>query len=409
VRPKLVVATSFAVHPPTGGGQSRVAGLYGALARLGVDVEIVSLVGRTERDGPLEAGPGIRELRVPRTPEHEAADWRLHQRVGVPVSDLGLALHHELTPAYAEAVANAAAGAAAVVASHPFALPVLAPLGTPLIYEAHNVEADLKAAMYAGMPDGPAYAERVRELEAACCQAAQHVIVCAARDGERLGELYALPPERVVEVPNGADPVSIPFTPLARRRERAWELGMHERLTAVFVGSWHEPNLVAIRDLLAIADELAEARVRVLICGSAGLAFAGKWIPHNFDLCGVVDDAFLRSVLAVAGAALNPMRSGSGTNLKMLDYALGGVPLVSTTFGARGLGLEPGRDYVAAEPEELPGVLAALREEPFASVDARVRSARRHVETRFSWTEIAAAWHARPALRDVLGHAEVAS
>ncbi len=92
----------------------------------------------------------------------------------------------------------------------------------------------------------------------------------------------------------------------------------------------------------------------------------------------------------------------------MLDYALGGVPLVSTTFGARGLGLEPGRDYVAAEPEELPTALAALRDEPFETVDARVRSARRHVETRFSWTEIAAAWHAHPALQRLLGAMEVA-
>jgi glycosyltransferase involved in cell wall biosynthesis len=261
--------------------------------------------------------------------------------------------------------------------------------------------------MYESTPEGPAFAERVRELEAACCAAADHVLVCAARDGVRLGELYGLAPERVLEVANGADPSGIDFTSLARRRERAYELGLQEQLTAVFVGSWHEPNLVAIRDLLRVAEDLAEAGVRVLICGSAGLAFADKWIPPNVDLCGVVDDAFLRSVLGLAGAALNPMRSGSGTNLKMLDYALGGVPLVSTTFGARGLALEPGRHYLAAEPEELPAVLGALRDEPFAAVDARVRAAREHVETRFSWEGIAAGWYAHPALQSLLGSVEV--
>jgi glycosyltransferase involved in cell wall biosynthesis len=408
VRPKIVVATSFGVHPPKGGGQSRVAGLYGALARLGVDVEIVSLVGRADRDGWLEAGPGIRELRVPRTPEHESADWRLNQQVGVPVGDLGLALHHELTPAYGEAIASAARDATAVVACHPYAYPVLESVTErPLIYEAQDVEADLKASMYDSTPDGPVFAERVRELEAACCAAADHVLVCAARDGVRLGELYGLAPERVLEVANGADPAGIAFTSLARRRERAYELGLQDQLTAVFVGSWHEPNLVAIRDLLRVADDLAEAGVRVLICGSAGLAFADKWIPPNLDLCGVVDDAFLRSVLGLAGAALNPMRSGSGTNLKMLDYALGGVPLVSTTFGTRGLALEPGRHYLAAEQEELPAVLGALRDEPFADVDARVRAAREHVESRFSWERIAAGWYAHPALQSLLGSVEV--
>ena len=408
MRPKIVVATSFGVHPPKGGGQSRVAGLYGALARLGVDVEIVSLVGRTDRDGWLDAGPGIREFRVPRTPEHEAADWRLNQQVGVPVGDLGLALHPDLTPAYAEAIASAARDATAVVACHPYALPVLETLtGTPLIYEAQDVEADLKASMYASTPEGPAFAERVRELEAACCAKADHVLVCAARDGVRLGELYGLEPERVLEVPNGADPAGIAFTSLTQRRARAYELGLGDQFTAVFVGSWHEPNLDAIRDLLRLAGALAEVRVRVLICGSAGLAFAEKWIPPNVDLCGVVDDAFLRSVLGLADAALNPMRSGSGTNLKMLDYALGGVPLVSTTFGTRGLDLEPGRHFLAAEPDQLPVVLGALRDEPFASTDARVRAAREHVETNFSWEGIAARWYAHPALQSLLGSVEV--
>ncbi|MDA0182391.1 glycosyltransferase family 4 protein [Solirubrobacter phytolaccae] len=409
MKPKLVVATSFGVHPPKGGGQSRVAGLYGALARLGVEIEIVSLVGRTDRDGWIDPAPGVRELRVPRTPEHESADWRLNQLVGVPIGDVGLALNHARTPAYAEAVAACAADAQAVVACHPYALPVLEPLGLPVIYEAQDVEADLKGAMYAETPDGPELAQQVREVEAACCAVAHHVLVCAARDGARLGELYGVAPERVLEVPNGADPATIPFTSLARRRARVRELGLQDRMTALFVGSWHEPNLVAIRDLLQIAEELDEAGVRVLVCGSAGLAFADYGIPGNIDLCGVVDDAFLGSLLGLADVALNPMRSGSGSNLKMLDYALGGVPLVSSTFGARGFDVEPGTHYLPAEPEELPTVLAALHDEPFAITETRVATARDHVETRFSWERIAAGWHASPALQSLFGPVEVPS
>jgi glycosyltransferase involved in cell wall biosynthesis len=407
-RPKLVVATTFSVHPPRGGGQSRVAGLYGALARLGVDIEIVSLVGRIEREGPITPSAGVREVRVPRTPEHETADWRLNQLTGVPVGDLGLALNHALTPAYREALEHAVRDASAVVACHPYAQPVLAEVtDLPLIYEAQDVEGDLKAAMYSGTAGGPELAERVRELEAACCSSADHVIVCADRDGARLGELYGLDPERVVEVPNGADPDSISFTPLARRRERKRTLGLDDRLLALFVGSWHEPNLVAVRDLLEHADALEAAGVRMVVCGSVGLAFASEQMPGNVDLCGVVDDGFLRSALGVADAALNPMRWGSGTNLKMLDYALAGVPLVSSAFGTRGLALEPGRHFVAAEPAELPAALSALREEPFAAVEARVLATRAHVESRFSWAGIASRWHAHPSLHSLLGPVEV--
>ena len=90
---KLVVATSFGVHPPKGGGQSRVAGLYGALADLGVEIAIVSLVDRSQRGRRLAIRPGLTELQVPCTREHESADWRLYQEIGVPIGDLGLALH----------------------------------------------------------------------------------------------------------------------------------------------------------------------------------------------------------------------------------------------------------------------------------------------------------------------------
>ncbi len=272
VTPKLVVATSFAVHPPAGGGQARVAGLYGALARLGVEVEIVSLVGRTERSGWLDSRPGSASCACRGRPSTRPRTGELNQRVGVPVSDLGLALHHELTPAYAATLAGAAADADAVVASHPFAFPVLAALGgKPMIYEAHNVEADLKAAMYAGTPDGPGYAEQVRELEAACCAAADNVLVCA---GARRPSA-----DRVVRARGGArgggaqrrrPGVNRLHTGGAPARARVANSGMQEQPTAVFVGSWHEPNLVAIRDLLRVADELADARVRVLICGSGG-------------------------------------------------------------------------------------------------------------------------------------------
>jgi glycosyltransferase involved in cell wall biosynthesis len=381
-----------------------VAGLYGALARSGVEVDIVALVGRQERAGVLTPAPGIREIRVPRTPAHESAEWKLQQRAGAPVGDLVVALHHELTPAYGEAIAQAARGAAAVVACHPYPHAAL-PAGLPVIYEAQDVETDLKAAMYAEAAGGPELAERVREIEGACCAAADHVLVCAARDGDRLGELFGVAPERVVEVPNGANPAAVPFTPLAVRRGRQAALHLGDDLLALFVGSWHEPNLAVIRDLLELVDELDG--VRLLICGSAGLAFAHEQMPGNVDLCGVVDDGFLRSVLGVAGAALNPMRWGSGTNLKMFDYALAGVPLVSSAFGNRGLKFEPGRHFLAAEPEDLPGVLRTLRAEPDDVLDARTRAARAHVEERFAWSRIAAGWRAHPALQSLLDQAEV--
>ena len=51
---------------PEGGGQSRIFGLYSALARLGVDDEIVALVPHGEGGRALEIAPGVRVTRVSR-------------------------------------------------------------------------------------------------------------------------------------------------------------------------------------------------------------------------------------------------------------------------------------------------------------------------------------------------------
>lgn len=395
--PKLVVATTFPIFPARGGGQTRVLGLYGALARRGVEVEVVALVGRTDRAGTRELAPGLREVRVPKSAALDGAEWELQKRAGVPVTDLALGLHPQLAPAYGEALATAARGAAAVVASHPFGHPALAAAtSAPLVYEAHNVELDLKAGMYAAAPE---LADAVRDIEAACAAGAHHVIVCAGRDAARLEELYGVDPARVVTVPNGADPAAVRFTELEERARRRRRLGIDQPL-AVFIGSWHEPNLVAVRDLIHMAP--ARPGVRFVVVGSAGLALAGDLMPANVDLCGVVDDGFLRELLGVAGAALNPMRLGSGTNLKMLDYALAGVPLVSSAFGARGLDLEPGRHYLECDPQDVGPALDALLAEPADATEARVRAARDHVRARFSWDAIAEGWLASPPLRELV-------
>jgi len=408
MRPKLVVATSFPVWPPRGGGQARIFGLYSALARLGVDVDIVTLGARSERGGTRAIAPGVRELRVPASPAHNSAEYRLASQTGVPVTDIALALHSELTPDYGAALTEAARGAAAAVACHPFAQPALAEAcgELPLIYEAQDVETDLKAAMLEGTDGGAELAAAVREVEAACCERAVQTLVCSAEDRERLGELFGLPAERAVIVPNGVDPSSFAFTDAATRAERRGRLGLDEQRLALFLGSWHEPNLAAVRDVVAAAAVLPDTRFLVL--GSAGLAFAEEPMPRNVDLCGVVNTGFVRSVLGIADAALNPMRWGSGSNLKMLDYALAGAPVVSTVFGARGFGFEPERHFEAMEPAGLAEALETLAGRPQDVLAARTQAIAGHVRERFAWDAIAARWHAHPALRELLDGAAVA-
>jgi hypothetical protein len=110
----------------------------------------------------------------------------------------------------------------------------------------------------------------------------------------------------------------------------------------------------------------------------------------------------VRSVLSFADVALNPMRWGSGTNLKMLDYALAGVPLLSTAFGARGLALDADAHFGTIEPGGLVPALEAFRATDGDVVATRVRAAHPRVVEHFAWDAIAAGWLATPALRELL-------
>lgn len=393
-RPKLTVATSFPIHPARGGGQTRVVGLYGAAAALGVDVDVVTLAGVRDRPQVIDVAPGLREVRVPASEAHNAAEQRLHGRLGFPVTDMGLLLYGDRTPAYGEALRASAAESVAVVACHPYATAMLldAAPGLPLLYEAQDVETDLKAALLEGADDAGAAAEvlaAVRDAEALACERAVQTMTCSARDADRLAQLFGVEGERLVVVPNGYEAAAVPYTDPARRRANREAVGL-DRLTALFVGSWHGPNLEAARAVCAAARVVPDAHF--LLLGSAGQALEPDEVPSNVDVTGPVHERFLRDVLALAGVALNPMASGSGTNLKMLEYAGAGVPLISSAFGARGLDMAPEEHYVEAEPGRLADALVLLRDEDPERTGARVRRAQQHVAEHFDWPVIARRW-----------------
>ncbi len=56
---------------------------------------------------------------------------------------------------------------------------------------------------------------------------------------------------------------------------------------------------------------------------------------------------------AAADVALNPIQTGSGSNVKIFEYLAARLPVISTLFGARGTVLEPERDFVVFSEGDL--------------------------------------------------------
>ena len=381
-RPRIAVAVPFPVYPPRGGGQSRVFHLYKTLAER-FDVELITVTSDTEAPFAGPIAPGLSETRIPRTKEHVQAEAEISSTVNwVPITDLVMADLQHLTPALGAAVDAAVRRSDLLVACHPFLHPLLAGRGKPIVLEAQDVEVDLKRRILPQSPAAEAMLERLRQLEQRAIDEAIGVVVCAEEDGERLRKLYGNGAGTWMLAANGVDLGATPWRgPLARRRLRH-SLGIDDAPVAIFLGSWHGPNLDAIESILRFASEVP--KVTFLIIGSACNYFTGRGLPGNVATLGMVDDAVKAQCLGCADLALNPMPYGTGSNLKMLDYFAAGIPVVSNRVGLRGLAAIPELHCVLAEVPDFPAAIRTLLADP---VRCRMysRMGRRLAEEHYDW------------------------
>ncbi|MHB8689909.1 MAG: glycosyltransferase [Solirubrobacteraceae bacterium] len=387
-RLRLAVASTFPVYPPLGGGQVRVANLYRGLTPL-FDIEVVALVGRDAPTGRIQLAPGLWEHRVPKSPEHVVLEMALEQAAQTLVGDIALTEYYELNPEFTEALRAAADGAHAVIACHPYALPVIHEVSDrPIWYDALNVEAELKRTVLSAPGEAQRLLRRVEAIEGACCDAAELIWACSDSDRAELIDRYRVDPNAVLVVPNGVELDDSTFVSPVQRAEQKCRLGIEDRFLAVFVASWHDPNIVAARELVQLAMGMPE--VDFMIIGSVGWALPVGLMPPNVQLTGPVSLEFKRSVLAIADVALNPVRTGSGSNLKMLDYYAAGIPVISTLFGARGFGsgLIAGEHYAVAEKGGFGPAIRTLRAAGIVSREQAARAAREYVAETLAWPVI---------------------
>ena len=61
---------------------------------------------------------------------------------------------------------------------------------------------------------------------------------------------------------------------------------------------------------------------------------------RNVKLFGQVSNEELDKIIKAADIAICPIQTGSGIQIKMLDYMASGLPIVTTHTGARGLGID---------------------------------------------------------------------
>lgn len=109
--------------------------------------------------------------------------------------------------------------------------------------------------------------------------------------------------------------------------------GYSGRFVVGYLGSNFKPNIIAVKTILKLAEEIPEAEF--LILGEVSGAFKGQDIPENVVMTGYVDD--LDCHLSCCDIFINPKTtSDTGAEVKMLDYLRHSRKIIATEIGARG-------------------------------------------------------------------------
>jgi len=160
----------------------------------------------------------------------------------------------------------------------------------------------------------------------------------------------------------------------------------------VFSGSmdWH-PNEDAVLYFLdavlpSIRAQIPETTFTVVGRNPSARLRDAAGRVGGVTVTGTVTD--VRPSIAEGSVYVVPLRAGGGTRLKIFEALAMARPVVSTTVGAEGLGIGPGRHYTCAdEPGAFANAVVALLHDPHRR--AELGAAGRHlVETCYSWPTI---------------------
>ena len=382
-RKKVLVALTYSVYPPKNGGQSRVFGLYKNLAR-NYDVELVCMAPHSAKRTRKLIAPHLVENVVPMSQENEIKGADFESKSSASSADMSVLLFGDKTPEYAETLRTLGRDAEWIVSCHPYPWPFIKAVlpDKKVMYEAQDVEYVIKKGMYQSNPDTESALSRLFDAEKECCLNSLITMVCSEADKQKLIELYGADPSRLVVIANGVNTDEIEYVDVPERLALKKKYGLSAVKVGIFMGAWHEPNLLACKALIREAGNITDAKIFLL--GSQCQYFEGQSLPENVGLMGFVSPEEKRRIFSLVDFALNPVMSGSGTNVKMFDYFAAGIPIISTSFGTRGIDRKD--LMIIAENEDLG---RAIHDFDLSSCEAMVAEGRRYVEETFDYKVIA--------------------
>ena len=265
------------------------------------------------------------------------------------------------------------------------------------VYHAHNVEWILRRER----KDGAVVAGLAKWAERRILRSVDIATAVSEVDAGTMARLYGVRPRLL---PNGVDAAAFERIAPAELEAVRARYGLNGR-EALFMGLLgYPPNVEALRFLFGFFENVVRANpgVRLAVLGGT-VRRAASWLVNP----GMIPHTDVPAVIRSSAVGLAPVFSGSGTRIKILEYAAAGIPVVATAKGAEGL---PLKDRVHLRLADGGDAFVEAINDVYADRNAaEAMAARGAAEVRrlFDWpglvAPVAAACAARAALRKESG------
>lgn len=367
------------------GGPVRVYNLIKQAAKQGAIVELISITEKGESLEHLKSELGLEKvIAVPQKDVSPLAHLYGALILRIPpyftdyrasgLAETVLAQAIELRPDIIQLVELHAYDAIAPI------IPKLKTLGIKIILDSHNVEHKLfRQAIKDFSPVkrllGLHIAPKLHTIELEAATSVDHIFACSEADREFFVQVTK--ENKVTLAANGVDCAFFSPQPLARGHNIVFAGGMH-----------YPPNDDALRFYFQEVHPLVKKKVpdiKITLLGGEPARWLQALATDDTSIVtpGLVPD--VRPYIRGARVCISPMRIGSGTSLKILEYMGSGKAIVSTTVGVRGIICEHEKEVLIADTAEAfaHSIINLMTDEHLA---LRLgENARKKMETTYDW------------------------
>lgn len=381
---KIVVVNDFPIYPPRFGGQFRIYNLYKNLSRW-FDITYICF-SYDNRLKETEFCQNFRGIEIPKSRIHSNINAFLGKIFGKAVDDIVAMFLCRSNIKMDHTIRDHIAKSEIIIVSHPYMYPSVEKYtkNKILIHESLNVEYILKKAILGDGFFKKFLYNRVKKIEGDLIRKSDLMFTVSELDMYKIQDIYKMTNKKMYISPNGVD---ISAYDILYKNGKLEKEKIIKYPIAIFMASGHPPNTEAAEKII---NEIAPKMkgLYFLICGSVCWNIKDYKVGGNIGLTFDVSEEEKLELYRVSDIALNPILSGSGTNIKMLDYMAAELPIITTPTGARGLDIKNYDDAIICDILEFPEKILEVLEDRDL-YDKLGSNGRKLAEEKYDWTKIA--------------------